>query len=131
MAHGELAKASQSRTEEREHKLQSCQALPTDQSPPGNRFIGFLTEGGVGGAADYWFREGARRGEEREAEGSVASFAAHGVPVLNALIWQAVFQATVSHNLCSNTGKFLRLSSTPPQPKHLSKAEPCPNKKMR
>ena len=81
MAHGELAQASQSRAEEREHKLRSCQALPIDQSPPGSRFIGFHQEGGVGGAPDYWLREGVRRGEEREPEGSVAYFAAHGAPV--------------------------------------------------
>lgn len=127
MAHGELAQASQSRAEEREHKLQSCQALPTDQSPPGNRFIGFHREGGVGGAPDYWFRERARRGEEREAEGSVASFAAHGVPVLNSLN----MVGTVSQNLCSNTGKFLHLPSTPPQPTHLSKVQLWSNIRMR
>lgn len=60
----------------------------------------------MGGASDYWFREGARRGEEREAEGFVASFAAHGVPVLNALRWHAVFQTTFPQNSGSNTGKM-------------------------
>lgn len=48
VAHGELAQPSQSRAEAGEHQLRSCQALPTDQSSPGNRFIGLHREGRSG-----------------------------------------------------------------------------------
>lgn len=96
MVHGELAQSSQSRAEAGEHQLQSCQALPTDQSSPGNRFIAFHREGQCGRRSRLLVqRRGARGGEWGEAEGSVASFAAHGVPVLDALTWQEVFQVTV------------------------------------
>lgn len=60
----------------------------------------------MGGAPDHWFTEGAQRGEEEEAQGSVASFAAHELPVMNVLTWQAVFQDTISQNSGSNADKM-------------------------
>lgn len=60
----------------------------------------------MGGAPDYWLTEGARGGGGKEAQGSVVAFTAHGLPVLNAVTWQAVFQATISQNSGSNADKM-------------------------
>lgn len=107
MAHGELARASQSRAETGEHQLQSCQALPTDQSSPGNRFIGLHREGRSGRRSRLLVhRRGARGRGGEEAQGSVAAFTAHELPVLNAATRQAVFQATISQNSGSNADKM-------------------------
>lgn len=106
MAHGELARASQSRAEAGEHQLQSCQALPTDQSSPGNRFIGLHREGRSGRRSRLLAHRRGARGRGEEAQGSVAAFTAHELPVLNAVTWQAVFQATISQNSGSNADKM-------------------------